>query len=161
MRFVMNWRSRAGGMPRRGRAHAAMAAEDEVGSDLAEAFDERTVRMDMGAARLPRGRTDHQQSLAGKVEFAPMRTAGEPFEQGTIDVLARARSPCGAKNPLLVIAEDDLGLLAQDAHDHVGECSVSMDRTHADPVTLRRQLRVRPVSRHEQLRLVREKARFL
>ena len=48
-------------------------------TDSREAVEQKAARVDVFAARLPRGRMHEQQSLAAERQLASVRPAGEPF----------------------------------------------------------------------------------
>ena len=63
-----------------------MAVEHDIGVGLAKALQLRAGGQDIAAARLPRRRVHHQDTLAVDPQLVPMRPLGEPTEQGRVDL---------------------------------------------------------------------------
>src|SRR5215471_6161513 len=58
-----------------------VAVQYEIGFGLAKSLQQRAMRVDIGALRLPGCRMDGEQLLAADVELDPLRPLGEPPQQ--------------------------------------------------------------------------------
>jgi hypothetical protein len=97
-----------------------VAVEDEIRLRLGEARELRVARMDIGAARLPRGRMHEQHSLAAAVQFDAVRPLREPIEERRVDAHPRPRSLAErTEKTFLVVAKDGVRLMFPEQRDDV------------------------------------------
>src|SRR6185437_11465909 len=100
-----------------------MAVKDEIGVLLAKAGELRIRRVDIGAARLPRGRMHQQQGLAAGFEADSVWAGAEPVEEFGVATGPGAGAIAERSvKPLFVVAEDRVLLaLPEDRDDLVRE----------------------------------------